>query len=118
MCEIKCVMHGLEQRLDVVVMLILLQECLPSRRTWHEHLVWNDANGRTFGITESKLCTIFASGKSWVEVSSVGDKKKSIVRTSAIGLNVTITQLILSTAISHIFDLSIGTIAFMTSSAR
>src|SRR6266403_669399 len=41
MCEIKRIVHGFEQGLDVVVMLILLQECLSSRRTWHEHLVWN-----------------------------------------------------------------------------
>ena len=37
MCKIKRVMHGSEQRLDVVVSFILFQEGLPFRRTWHEH---------------------------------------------------------------------------------
>jgi hypothetical protein len=32
MCKIKRVMHGLEQRVDIVVTLILFQERLPSRR--------------------------------------------------------------------------------------
>jgi len=41
MCEIKCVVHGFEQGSDVVITLVLFQECLSSRRTLHEHLVWN-----------------------------------------------------------------------------
>ena len=40
------------------------------------------------------------------------------MRTSAIGLNVFMTHLILPTALSHVFDLSIGTIRFVTLSAQ
>ncbi len=50
-----------------------------------------------------------------MEVSSVEDNRKGIVHTSAIGLNVFITQLILLMALSHTFDHSID---FMFSSAR
>src|SRR6266567_7317586 len=45
-------------------------------------------------------------------------QQKGITRTSAIGLNVSITQLILWKALSHVVDRSIGTITFMASLAR
>jgi len=41
-----------------------------------------------------------------------------ITRTSAIGPNVSITHLILPTALSYVFDRSVGTIRFTDSSAR
>ncbi len=44
--------------------------------------------------------------------------QKGITRTSAIGLNVFITHVILPRALSHIFDRSIGTIRFIDSLAR
>ena len=37
--KIKRVMYGSEEGTDIVVNLILYQDVLQSRRTWHKHLV-------------------------------------------------------------------------------
>ena len=112
-------MHGFDQGLDIVITLVLFQERLPSRRKYHEHLVRKMTQINVlWGSLRVNCAPSLRLGKpEWGSQPSQG-QQKGIRRTSAIGLNVSITQLIFSTALSHVVDRLIGTISFMASLAR
>jgi hypothetical protein len=71
-----------------------------------------------WGLLKVNRAPSLRTGKAECRSQLSQQHQKGITRTSAIGPNVSITHLILPTALSHVFDRSSGTVRFMAPSAR
>jgi hypothetical protein len=118
MCKIKRVMDGLEQGLDIIVTLILFQDRLPYRRRYHERLVRKMIHmDLPWGLLKVNRAPSLRMGKAVRKLAQPRTSKGHYAHFCNWAQRIH-HPLILPTALSHVFDRTIGTIRFMDSSAR
>ena len=106
--KIKRVMHGLEQGLDIVITLILFEKRLPSEKYNMSIVGKMSQKDVPWGLLKVNRVPSLRMGKAGCASQLRQWDQRGITLTSAIGLNVSITHLILPMALSHAFGGPIG----------